>query len=364
MTRVRLDGVTKRYGGEAVAVDRVSLDVPQGELLVLLGPSGCGKTTTLRIVAGFVEASEGRVRLGDRDVTDEPPYRRNIGIVFQSFALFPHMTVFENVAFGLRRRRRPEAELRRRVGEMLELVRMEALAQRMPRQLSGGQQQRVALARALAIGPDVLLLDEPLSALDAKLRHEVRQEIKQLQQLSGITTVLVTHDQDEAMSLGDRLAVMNDGRVQQVGPPEALYRRPANRFVAGFIGRGTFLEGRLAGEGRFVTPSGLVLACAAAAAGSAGATELMIRPEAIEAEAADAGTTAAGANVLDAVVERATFLGPTVEAALRLPTGEMLAAEIPAARLAGLGAASLAAGAAIRVRIDPASAVPIAADGI
>ncbi|HEY0524503.1 MAG TPA: ABC transporter ATP-binding protein, partial [Stellaceae bacterium] len=335
--------------------------VPQGELLVLLGPSGCGKTTTLRIVAGFVEASEGRVRLGERDVTDEPPYRRNIGIVFQSFALFPHMTVFENVAFGLRRRRRPEAEIRRRVGEMLDLVRMEPLAQRMPRQLSGGQQQRVALARALAIGPDVLLLDEPLSALDAKLRHEVRQEIKQLQQLSGITTVLVTHDQDEAMSLGDRLAVMNEGRVQQVGPPEALYRRPANRFVAGFIGRGTFLEGRLAGEGRFVTPSGLVLACAAAA-GSAGATELMIRPEAIEAEASDAD--AAGANVLDAVVERATFLGPTVEAALRLPTGEMLAAEIPAARLAGLGsAASLAPGAAIRIRIDAASAVPIAADG-
>jgi putative spermidine/putrescine transport system ATP-binding protein len=357
MTRVRLDGVTKRYG-EAIAVDRVSLDVLQGELLVLLGPSGCGKTTTLRIVAGFIEASEGRVHLGARDITDEPPYRRNIGIVFQSFALFPHMTVFENVAFGLRRRRRPVAEIRRRVGEMLELVRMEALAQRMPRQLSGGQQQRVAIARALAIGPDVLLLDEPLSALDAKLRHEVRQEIKQLQQLSGITTVLVTHDQDEAMSLGDRLAVMNEGRVQQVGAPEALYRRPANRFVAGFIGRGTFLDGRLAGGGRFVTPSGLVLACAAGAA--TGANELMIRPEAIEAVSPDAdGTAAGGPNVLDAAVERATFLGPTVETALRLPTGERLEAEIPAARLAGH---ALAAGETIRIRIDPAGAVPIAAE--
>src|ERR1700681_1632855 len=229
---VTLDHVSKRFG-EFLAVDDFSLEVAEGELLVLLGPSGCGKTTTLRMIAGFTDASAGSVRIRERDVTHEPPYRRNIGVVFQNYALFPHLTVFENVAFGLRGRKASEAEIARRVERSLALVKLDLLAQRLPRQLSGGQQQRVAIARALVIEPDVLLLDEPLSNLDAKLRRDVRQELRRLQRLSGITTIMVTHDQDEAMSIGDRLVVMNHGRVQQIGSPHTLYPHPVHRVVAG-----------------------------------------------------------------------------------------------------------------------------------
>src|SRR5450755_4000433 len=225
MATVALDHVSKRFG-EFLAVDDFSLEVAEGELLVLLGPSGCGKTTTLRIIAGFIDASAGTVRIRERDVTHEPPYRRNIGVVFQNYALFPHLNVFENVAFGLRRRRTADEEIARRVARALALVKLDDLGQRLPRQLSGGQQQRVAVARALIIEPDVLLLDEPLSNLDAKLRHDVRQEMRRLQQLLRITTIMVTHDQDEAMSMGDRLLVIDHGRVQQVGSPKDLYRTP------------------------------------------------------------------------------------------------------------------------------------------
>src|SRR5579883_3315700 len=261
MARLDIDRLVKR-NGDFYALKDVSLSVADGEFLVLLGPSGCGKTTTLRMVAGFIEPTDGEVKLGGNNVTLLPPWKRNTGMVFQSYALFPHLTVAQNVAFGLEMRKLPKADIDKRVEEALALVRLAGFGARLPRQLSGGQQQRVALARALAIRPDVLLLDEPLSNLDAKLRHDVRQEIRALQQMLKLTTVLVTHDQEEAMSLGDRLVVMNGGRVQQIGTPPELYRRPANLFVASFIGSGSILRGRTdAARGRFVAASGLALAC-------------------------------------------------------------------------------------------------------
>ena len=242
MADLSLNGLSKHYG-DFYAVREVSLTIADGEFLVLLGPSGCGKTTTLRMVAGFIEPSAGHVRLAGQDVTLLPPWKRNAGMVFQSYALFPHMTVAQNVAFGLEMRKLPRADIERRVEEALALVRLGGYGGRLPRQLSGGQQQRVALARALAIRPDVLLLDEPLCNLDAKLRQEVRVEIRELQRQLGLTTVMVTHDQEEALTMADRLVVMNEGSVRQVGSQRDLYERPADRFVAGFVGRSTFLAG-------------------------------------------------------------------------------------------------------------------------
>jgi len=352
MAAVALDHLSKRFD-DVVAVDDFSLQVAEGELLVLLGPSGCGKTTTLRIIAGFTEASGGTVRIGDRDITREPPYRRNIGVVFQNYALFPHLSVFENVAFGLRRRRCAEAEIAQRTERALALVKLETLAQRLPKQLSGGQQQRVALARALVIEPDVLLLDEPLSNLDAKLRHDVRQEMRRLQKLLRITTIMVTHDQDEAMSMGDRLVVMSGGRIQQIGFAQDLYLRPRNHFVASFIGRANFLEGRVDGDGSvFVTRSGLELACARS---DPAATSLMIRPESITLLDA----AAAGPNVLPATVEVVTYLGSTSELILRLTSEETVMVSQPS--VPGTDAPRhFTTGQALSIRIDPASAVGIA----
>jgi spermidine/putrescine ABC transporter ATP-binding subunit len=232
--------------GAVVAVDDVSLDAAPGEFVSLLGPSGCGKSTVLRMVAGLIEPDSGHVVLAGDDVTRVPVHRRHLGLVFQSYALFPHMTVYENVAFGLRRRRIPEAELRPRVARMLDLVRLGPLGVRHPRELSGGQQQRVALARALVTEPRVLLLDEPLSNLDALLRDEMRVELKRLQERLGTTMIFVTHDQAEALTLSDRVVVMDHGRVEQIGTPEQVYRRPATPFVARFLGRANFLAGVVA----------------------------------------------------------------------------------------------------------------------
>jgi ABC-type Fe3+/spermidine/putrescine transport system ATPase subunit len=239
---IRVAGVVKRFGA-VTAVDRADLTVADGELFTLLGPSGCGKTTLLRLLAGFYRPDGGEIRFGDRVVSGLPPYARNIGMVFQNYALWPHMTVAQNVSYGLRLRKVPVPEVRSRLDEGLRKVNLTGLESRYPGQLSGGQQQRVALARALVLNPDILLLDEPLSNLDAKIRVQVRAEIRKLQQELGITTIYVTHDQEEALTLSDRIAVFNQGRVLQVGPPKDLYERPANRFVADFIGINNLIEG-------------------------------------------------------------------------------------------------------------------------
>ena len=241
---VRLERVTKDFG-ETIAVDDLSLDIAVGEFFSMLGPSGCGKTTTLRIIGGFEEPTRGTIYLRGRDVTDQPPHRRDVNTVFQSYALFPHLNVFENVAFGLRRRKVPRDEIDARVRNALKLVDLEGFDKRKPGQMSGGQQQRVALARALVNEPQVLLLDEPLGALDLKLRKQMQLELKRIQQEVGITFIYVTHDQEEAMTMSDRLAVMRNGRIEQVGPPEEVYENPQTQFVAGFLGASNLLEGEL-----------------------------------------------------------------------------------------------------------------------
>jgi spermidine/putrescine transport system ATP-binding protein len=244
---VRLDRVTKTFH-DVVAVDDLSMEIVHGEFFSLLGPSGCGKTTTLRMIGGFEEASLGTIFLGDADVTNLPPFKRDVNTVFQNYALFPHLSVYENVAFGLRRRKVAGPDLNRRVGEMLELVELPGYERRKPSQLSGGQQQRVALARALINHPRVLLLDEPLGALDLKLRKQMQIELKRIQTEVGITFIYVTHDQEEAMTMSDRIAVMRHGRIEQLGTPEELYERPTTAFVAGFLGVSNLLDGSVVGR--------------------------------------------------------------------------------------------------------------------
>ncbi|MBS0526210.1 MAG: ABC transporter ATP-binding protein [Proteobacteria bacterium] len=324
MARLDIDRLVKRYG-DFFAVKDVSLSVADGEFLVLLGPSGCGKTTTLRMVAGFIEPTAGEVKLGGSNVTLLPPWKRNAGMVFQSYALFPHLTVAQNVAFGLEMRKLPRAEVDKRVEEALALVRLAGFGARLPRQLSGGQQQRVALARALAIRPDVLLLDEPLSNLDAKLRQEVRVEIRELQKQLGLTTVMVTHDQEEALTMADRLVVMNEGTVHQVGTQRDLYERPADRFVAGFVGRTTFLSGTVA-NGRFRTDGGLDLAVAPSSTGGApGKAALSLRPERLEIAP---GPIAGLDNDLPGTVEFVSYLGAQIDIHVRLSPADRLVVQI------------------------------------
>jgi ABC-type Fe3+/spermidine/putrescine transport system ATPase subunit len=286
-------GVRKRYG-DFTAIDSVSLDVPAGALLTLLGPSGCGKSTLLRLIAGFVTADEGRVTLGDRDVLGVAPHRRDTAMVFQSYALFPHMDVLTNVMFGLKMRRVPAAEARKRALEALEMVRLSALAGRYPAQLSGGQQQRAALARALVTQPKVLLLDEPFGALDKSLRDQMQVELRKLQRAVGVTTICVTHDQQEAMAISDRIAVMNAGRIEQCGAPADIYDRPATRFVAQFIGTSNTVTGTLAfmegQRGVLNLPEGGRLSVSGIAERRVGdAVDVTIRPGAIRLAAA--GTT-------------------------------------------------------------------------
>ena len=321
MARLQLAGITKRYG-DFKATDDISLDVADGEFVVLLGPSGCGKTTTLRIVAGFIDPTAGSVRLGERDITALPPWKRNAGLVFQSYALFPHVTVAENVAFGLEMRKVPKAEIAPKVAEALRLVRLEQLSDRLPRQLSGGQQQRVALARALVFRPDVLLLDEPLSNLDAKLRQDVRVEIRELQRKLGLTTVMVTHDQEEALTMADRLVVMNEGRIRQVGSQQDLYERPADMFVADFVGRSTFIDGRMDGAGRFVSAGGLVVASEGTGTGPA---SLALRPERL---ALMSNAAPAMDNNFPGSVEFISYLGSQVDLHVRLSPQERVIVQI------------------------------------
>ncbi|MET1132227.1 MAG: ABC transporter ATP-binding protein [Aeromicrobium sp.] len=276
---VELLDVSKRFG-RATVVDTVTMSVRRGEFFSLLGPSGCGKTTSLRMLGGFVVPDEGRIRLGGEDVTRVPPYKRDVNTVFQSYALFAHLSVAQNVAFGLKRRKVPRAEISRRVNEMLELVDMQDRSRAMPSELSGGQRQRVALARSLVTMPQVLLLDEPLGALDLKLRRQMQVELKRIQREVGITFVYVTHDQEEALSMSDRIAVMSRGRIEQVDTPDALYARPASAFVAGFIGSSNLLQVRRVGQGA-QTAAGAVVPLPANAPGlpDGSAFTLLLRPE-------------------------------------------------------------------------------------
>jgi len=321
MAYLELDRVAKQFGVQTV-VDDFSLSVGKGEFISFLGPSGCGKTTTLQMIAGFLDPTRGAIRLEGKDLTAIHPAKRGLGIVFQSYALFPHMTAAENVAFGLEMRKVAKAEMAPRITEALRLVRLEHLSDRLPRQLSGGQQQRVALARALVFRPDVLLLDEPLSNLDAKLRQDVRVEIRELQRKLGLTTVMVTHDQEEALIMADRLVVMNEGRIRQIGSQQDLYERPSEKFVADFVGRSTFIDGRMDGPGRFVSAGGLVVACEATGTGSA---SLALRPERLALT-----TPAASAmdNSFPGAVEFISYLGSQVDLHVRLSPKERVIVQI------------------------------------
>ena len=351
MADVNIAGLGKNYGTFR-AVSNISLKIEQGEFLIFLGPSGCGKTTTLRMMAGFIEPDAGRIEIGSRDVTHEPPHRRNIGLVFQNYALFPHLSIFENVAFGLRRRKIAEDEIRKRVGEALDLVKLSHLTARFPQQLSGGQQQRVAIARALAIRPDILLLDEPLSNLDAKLRLQVRDELRSLQKSLGITTIMVTHDQEEAMSVGDRLVLMQAGVIEQVGSASDLYNAPANRFVADFIGRTNFLKGNATGGNAFRTDDGLVLETVVQ---RTGAGEVLVRPEAIRLTR---DVIPQGPNCFGGRLERCVFLGGMIEADIELETGTRLKAVTSPRELAFEGL-STEPGSPIFVSIASKDVVPL-----
>ena len=319
-----VEGVTKRYGA-VTALDGVSLEVGAGEFFTLLGPSGCGKTTLLRCVAGFLRADGGRILRDGERLDTLPAHARDIGMVFQNYAIFPHLSVFENVAYGLRARRVPPGELGRRTREALALVQMEGLADRMPHQLSGGQQQRVALARAMVIRPRLLLMDEPLSNLDARLRVEMRTEIRRLQAGLGITTIYVTHDQEEALAISERLAVMAEGRVEQVGLPWEVYGQPRTPFVARFIGLSNVLNGTVVdcADGRVVldVEGWRIVAC-----GEAPGTRVtaVFRPEAVSLV-----TDAAPAqNLSDGVVVSREYLGAVLRYGIRVPTGAILYADV------------------------------------
>jgi spermidine/putrescine transport system ATP-binding protein len=317
---VVLEGVSKHFDA-VTAVDDVSLEVGESEFFSLLGPSGCGKTTSLRMIAGFERPDAGRILIGDTDVTEAPPHRRPVNTVFQSYALFPHLDVEQNVGFGLRFAGVPKEEGRRRVGEVLELVRLGDYGRRRPHQLSGGQQQRVALARALVLSPSVLLLDEPLGALDAKLRRGLQVELKSLQREVGITFVYVTHDQEEALTMSDRLAVMHGGRVRQLGTPREVYEEPASAFVADFLGVSNLMVGTGRGDG-WVAVDGVALEASQGDATARGEVRLTIRPERVEIEPPGE----AGSNRLGGIVTELVYLGSTTQVFVRAPTGAVLQA--------------------------------------
>jgi putative spermidine/putrescine transport system ATP-binding protein len=317
---LELAHIRKSFGTFA-AVHDFQLSIDRGEFVSFLGPSGCGKTTTLRMIAGFEYPDAGSITLDEQNITRLPPNRRNVGMVFQSYALFPNMTVASNVGFGMRVKKRPKDAIKKRVGELLDLINMPEKADKYPYQLSGGQQQRVALARALAIEPQVLLLDEPLSALDAKIRVALRKEIRAIQRQLGITTVYVTHDQEEALSLSDRVVVMSEGRIEQVGPPADIYNTPATPFVASFVGTLNLLAARVidAGEGRVSVEGQEVRTAKPVTEGGNGSTvTLALRPESFEL--GEHG----GANQFSGAIEDVSFLGSIVRARMRLAEGTLV----------------------------------------
>ena len=321
MAKLTVEKLTKQFGSSA-AVDGLNLEIAEGEMVALLGPSGCGKTTTLRIIAGFVPPTSGRIVLGDTDITQMPPHTRETGMVFQSYALFPHMTVTQNVGFGLEMRGVGSAERTARVRDALELVRLSHLQDRFPKQMSGGQQQRVALARALVINPKLFLLDEPLSNLDAKLRSEVRLEIRALQQRLGLTTMIVTHDREEALTMADRLVVLEGGRVRQVGTARQLYEEPRDAFVAAFVGSCNLLNGQREDDSHIRTGGGLLLPARRAQDESPAANTVAIRPERISIEP---GSQAEVAGHLEAI----TYLGSQTEYQVVLDGSERLVVTRP-----------------------------------
>ena len=327
---VRLERVTKDFG-EMVAVDDLSLDIPEGEFFSMLGPSGCGKTTTLRMIGGFEEPTRGTIYLKGRDVTDLPPYKRDVNTVFQSYALFPHLDVFENVAFGLRRRKVPKDEIETRVKETMRLVDLVGFAERRPAQMSGGQQQRVALARALVNSPKVLLLDEPLGALDLKLRKQMQLELKRIQSEVGITFIYVTHDQEEAMTMSDRLAVMRLGKIEQIGPPEEVYESPQTEFVASFLGASNMLEGELKeqtdGTATVLLAGGHVVHLPSERAPFATGTvvKVGVRPEKIHIERhGEEDAQQAGSNSITGLLRMSTYIGVSHQYKVEGPGGHTL----------------------------------------
>jgi spermidine/putrescine transport system ATP-binding protein len=324
---VQLVDLVKRFG-DFTAVAGVNLEMPSGEFFSLLGPSGCGKTTSLRMIAGFERPTEGQILLDGVDMAQTPPHKRNVNTVFQNYALFPHLTVEENVAFGLKYQKASKEETRDRVGKALELVQMTQFEKRRPNQLSGGQQQRVALARALILNPKVLLLDEPLGALDAKLRKRLQIELKALQEEVGITFIYVTHDQEEALTMSDRIAVMSQGRVEQVGGPKEIYESPATAYVADFLGVSNLMDAEAAGVGDGGCKIALGEFSLIAGEGDADTTgdcKITIRPERVEIEAQ--GTT--GENRLPAMVERTVYVGSVLQVILHLATGQTIQAWTP-----------------------------------
>ncbi len=327
---VRLVDVTKQFGPDVTAVDRVSLDVEDGQFFSLLGPSGCGKTTTLRMIGGFEQPTSGLIELQGQDVTWLPPYRRNVNTVFQNYALFPHLTVFENVAFGLRRTKVPEREIRERVREMLALVELPGFERRKPNQISGGQAQRVALARALINRPALLLLDEPLGALDQKLRKQMQVELKRIQGEVGITFIFVTHDQDEAMTMSDRIAVMRAGRIEQLGTPEELYERPRTSFVAAFLGVSNLLDGEVVGRAGDLVEvrlaDGTMVRAPASATNGETSVRVGVRPEKLRATPGNGGSgaSAEGTNSLTGTVLDASYVGVSTQYLVATADGHKL----------------------------------------
>ena len=326
--RVELKGIVKRFG-PLKAVDDVTLSIQEGDFFTLLGPSGCGKTTLLRMIAGFYRPDAGEIRFGDKRVNDVPPHRRETGMVFQNYALFPHLSVFDNIAYGLRARKLPRREIEARIAKIIGSVQLEGMEGRAPSQLSGGQQQRVALARALVISPQILLMDEPLSNLDAKLRVSMREEIRRIQKGLGITTIYVTHDQEEAMAVSDRIAILNRGRLDQLGAPAEIYFRPESRFAAEFMGSSNILEMAVAG---YDAAAALITAEAGGQRlrirgerPPGGRIVLSVRPEWIGVvEAAQAGQ----ANVLSGEVKSSSFLGSMVRYRVAGPGGAPIAIEV------------------------------------
>ncbi len=337
---VRLEHVTKTFG-DTPAVEDVSFEVNPGEFLTMLGPSGCGKTTLLRMIAGFIKPSGGHIYITEEEVTDKPPHKRRTGMVFQSYALFPHMTILENLSYGLTLRKLPRAAIASRIGEALELIRLTGYEKRYPRELSGGQQQRVALARAIIIQPDVLLLDEPLSNLDYKLRMAMRSEVRRIQRNTGITTMFVTHDQGEALTMSDRVVILSRGRVMQIGKPTEIYERPVNKFVADFIGEANFFEGKVVAlnpseVGVSVGPLVLHVALGGEEAPRVGqSASVSVRPEKIRVHRGGGGPkNGNGMNVYNATIQEYDYLGSVVRYYLRL--GNALTVKVDEKNVSGV----------------------------